>query len=175
MIYFIIGFLGGILSSIVCLLGFSFIRYLRMRRIEEKAYEELNNILPLSSGATFGSVNRIYTASEIDNFRISNYAKVFEDAQRSHNKEIVDLVYGEARSGREVRLDNEAFDSDQGIKVVPGKRHCLIVYIDVDGLFRSKLIEFDFFTHDGLNVQFFCDGDLVYSCGYMKLESILFC
>ena len=113
MIYFIIGFLGGILSSIVCLLVFAFIRYLRMRRIEEKAYEELNNVLPLFSGATFGSVNRIYTVSEIDNFRISNYAKVFEDAQRSDNKEIVDFVRGEAHFGREVCLGNEAHEDKQ--------------------------------------------------------------
>lgn len=112
MIYFIIGFLGGILSCIVCLLIFPFIRYLRMRRIEEKDYEELNNIL-LLSGARFGSNNRFYTASEIDFFGITNYAKAFEDAQRSDNKEIVDFVRGEARSGREVRLDNEAHEDKQ--------------------------------------------------------------
>ena len=110
MIYFIIGFLGGILSSIVCLLVFPFIRYLRMRRIEEKAYEELNNILSFLSGARFGSNNRFYTVSEIDFFRITNYAKVFEDEQRSRNEEIVDSVRGEAHSGREVHLNNETHE-----------------------------------------------------------------
>ena len=106
MIYFIIGFLGGILSSIVCLLVFPYIRYLRMRRIEEKAYEELIYIFPPLSGAKFSFNNRIFTASEIDSFVISNYAKIFEDEQRSHNEEIVDSVRADASSGREIHFRN---------------------------------------------------------------------
>lgn len=148
-----------------------------MLLLEKRLFELESAVeLPRHTCTAEPSLPKLELESLIRKCRTCNSDKVeFEDAQRSDNKEIVDFVRGEPRSGREVRLDNEAFDSDQGIKVVPGKRHCLIVYTDVDGLFRSKLIAFDFFTHDGLNVQFFCDGDLVDSCGYMKLESILFC
>ena len=52
-------------------------------------------------------------ASEIDSFVVSNYAKIFEDEQRSHNEEIVDSVCGEAHSGREVHLNNETYEDKQ--------------------------------------------------------------